>query len=122
MPPLVLIVEDDAPIRDLFQRLAIRAGCQTLSVRNGTEALQVLRSESPNLILLDLGLPGGVTGEAILEYIDHNAHLEATRIVVVSAYPQGIRPIPNLARVSAVITKPVRPVELVHVIEEYTRA
>lgn len=122
MSPLVLIVEDDEPIRELFQRLAARAGCETLLARNGVEALQVLHAQSPSLILLDLGLPGGVTGEAVLEYVSQTERLEATRIVVISAYPQGIRPVPNRTRISAVITKPVRPVELVHVIEEYTRA
>lgn len=54
----VLIVEDDADLRDMMAQLLALEGFPTSAVSNGREALAYLRShENPNLILLDLMMP-----------------------------------------------------------------
>lgn len=54
----VLIVEDDPIIRQTVDYALRRAGFETLSSGDGAEGLRVARAERPDLILLDLMLPG----------------------------------------------------------------
>ncbi len=53
----ILIVEDERDIRELLRRYLERAGHSVLSTGTGAEALLLLASASPDLVLLDLGLP-----------------------------------------------------------------
>ena len=61
----ILIIDDDETIGDLEQEVLTRAGYQTLRAYAGTEALLLLKEQQPDLILLDLMLPG-LSGEALL--------------------------------------------------------
>ncbi len=54
----ILVVEDDPIIRQTVDYALRRAGFTTRASDNGNEALQMARSEPPDLILLDLMLPG----------------------------------------------------------------
>lgn len=64
----ILIIDDDAAIGNMLEELLAKAGYQTLRAYSGTEALFILSAKKPNLILLDLMLPGQ-TGEEILPKI-----------------------------------------------------
>ena len=55
--PLILLVEDNEPIRHAFTILLEDTGYRVGQAGSGAEALEVARSTSPNLILMDLGLP-----------------------------------------------------------------
>jgi two-component system KDP operon response regulator KdpE len=56
---LLLVVDDEAPMRRLLRPLLTREGFRLLEVDTGSEALLVARTRGPQLILLDLGLPDG---------------------------------------------------------------
>jgi DNA-binding response OmpR family regulator len=53
----VLVVEDERDIRDLLRRYLEREGHAVLTAGTGAEALRMLEDGSPDLVLLDLGLP-----------------------------------------------------------------
>lgn len=53
----VLVVEDDRDIRDLVRRYLERAGHAVLSTGSGVEGLKLLTQATPDLVVLDLGLP-----------------------------------------------------------------
>ena len=74
----ILIIDDDETIGDLEQEVLTRAGYRTLRAYAGTEALLLLKEQQPDLILLDLMLPG-LSGEAILP------QLAGIPVIVVSA-------------------------------------
>lgn len=74
----ILIIDDDAAIGDLEQEVLARAGYAVLRAYSGTEALLLLRSSRPDLILLDLMLPG-LSGEDVLPQI------RGIPVIVVSA-------------------------------------
>jgi len=61
----VLIVEDDVYISDMLSEHLSREGYRTLKAFSGTEAVMLLSSQRPDLILLDLMLPG-LSGEEVL--------------------------------------------------------
>lgn len=61
----ILIVEDDADISGLLKRILEDAGYETKQAYSGTEALLCCEKKQPDLIMLDLMLPG-MTGEELL--------------------------------------------------------
>ena len=64
----ILIVDDDVYIGDMLEELLAKEGYRTTRAYSGTEALLSLSSSRPDLILLDLMLPG-LTGEQLLPLI-----------------------------------------------------
>ena len=74
----ILIIDDDAAIGNLEQEVLERAGYAVLRAYSGTEALLLLKSSRPDLILLDLMLPG-LSGEEVLPRI------QGIPVIVISA-------------------------------------
>lgn len=58
MKKFVLIVEDEEDIRELVSYHLIKEGYQVAGVASGEEALEVAEKQTPDLILLDVMLPG----------------------------------------------------------------
>ena len=61
----IAIIEDDQHIGDVLERTLVREGYEILRAYSGTEALYLLAQTKPDLILLDLMLPG-LPGEEVL--------------------------------------------------------
>lgn len=74
----ILIIDDDAAIGNLEQEVLEREDYAVLRAYSGTEALLLLKSSRPDLILLDLMLPG-LSGEEVLPRI------QGIPVIVVSA-------------------------------------
>ena len=58
MAPKILVVDDDPAINEMLTIVLEAEGFQTSSVTDGVEAVPAFRSFDPDLILLDLMLPG----------------------------------------------------------------
>lgn len=76
--PVIAIVDDDVYIGDMLEELLRREGYGVLRAYSGTEALMLLEDRRPDLILLDLMLPG-LNGEEVLP------HLTGMPVIVLSA-------------------------------------
>lgn len=74
----IAIIDDDIYIGDMLEKVLRKEGYQTLRAYSGTEALYLLESSRPGLILLDLMLPG-LSGEEVLEKI------QGIPVIVISA-------------------------------------
>jgi DNA-binding response OmpR family regulator len=64
----ILVVDDDTYINEMVQKALTAEGFNVLSAYSGTEVLLLLKRETPDLILLDLMLPG-LSGEELLPLI-----------------------------------------------------
>lgn len=102
----IAIIEDDQHIGDVLERNLVREGFAVLRAYSGTEALYLLSQNTPDLILLDLMLPG-LSGEEILP------KMKGIPVIVVSA-KVGIDDKVNLLLGGAVdyVTKPFNMKEL----------
>jgi len=58
MNELILVVDDEARLVKLARDYLEKAGFRVLSAGDGNTALAVARREKPDLVVLDLGLPG----------------------------------------------------------------
>jgi signal transduction histidine kinase/DNA-binding response OmpR family regulator len=86
----VLIVDDDPAMVRLLARVihAEWPEVQVLQAYDGATALEVARSERPDLMLLDLLMPG-MTGLEVLEHVRQKPELSAIRVIVITATEMG---------------------------------
>lgn len=78
----IAVIDDDPYIGDLLQELLSRSGYGVLRAYSGTEALLLLEQKKPDLVLLDLMLPG-ISGEEVLP------KLKGIPVIVLSAKAQS---------------------------------
>ncbi len=83
--PIAIIIEDDRDIAALFRHVLDIAGYRTEIVMHGRDAVDRLRMGQPDIVLLDLSLPG-IPGAKILELMRGDEKLKDTPVVVVTAH------------------------------------
>lgn len=121
MPKKVLIVEDNELNMKLFRDLLEAHGYQTIESRDGVEALKVARDERPDLILMDIQLPG-LDGYEATRRIKANPALRSIPIIAVTSYALSGDEVKALqAGCDAYVTKPYSPRALLAKIREYLR-
>jgi DNA-binding response OmpR family regulator len=84
MAPKILIIDDDNDMRRALH-IRLRAhGYETVFAGDGLAAMKAAIKESPDLILLDLGLPAG-DGFVVMERLQKNTKLSCVPIIVLTA-------------------------------------
>ena len=66
----VLIVDDDESIRRMLSAVLSREGFQTVTAKDGEEGLALFRSTSPDIVLMDIRMPGRSGIEAMRAMLD----------------------------------------------------
>ncbi len=110
MAATVLLVEDERKLRDLVRSYLERAGFAVLSTESGAEALTLAASASPDLVVLDLGLPD-VAGETVARELRAAGPIPILILTAKSAEEDRIRGLELGA--DDYVTKPFSPRELV---------
>jgi len=83
----VLLVEDDDAFR-IFCRVALEAaGYEVLQARDGTVAVEKALRDRPDIVVLDLWLPG-LTGSGVLRVLRANRRLDRVPVLVLSGVPE----------------------------------
>jgi DNA-binding response OmpR family regulator len=80
----ILIVDDDPYILMSLEFLMKKHGYNVMVARNGAEALEIVNSQVPDLILLDIMMPD-VDGYAICQHIKSTKKLQDAKVVFMSA-------------------------------------
>ena len=116
--PFVLIIEDDRDIAALFRHVMDLAGYRTDIAANGTLALERLSISLPDVVLLDLTLPG-TPGTEIFQKMKADARLKNIPVIVVTAFAEIAESLavePDL-----VMLKPVSPNQLTDLVQRLRR-
>ena len=80
----ILVVDDEPTIRELAEELLTSAGYNVLMATDGRQALDLARKEHPDLILLDLVMPG-ISGIGVVQEIRNDLRLKETPVLIMSA-------------------------------------
>ena len=110
MPATVLVVEDERKLRDFVRSYLERAGFTVLSTGSGAEAIEMATAASPDLVILDLGLPD-VPGETVARELRDAVSTPILMLTAKSAEEDRIRGLELGA--DDYVTKPFSPRELV---------
>jgi CheY-like chemotaxis protein len=81
---LALIIEDNVMLSNMFSRALRDIDYETLIIDNGTQAINWLSANAPDVLLLDLHLPYA-SGQEILDRFEANPRLQGTYFVIVTA-------------------------------------
>lgn len=83
MTKKILIIEDDKFLRELIVRKLIEEGFRTLEADDGEEGLKKIKEEKPDLVLLDLILPG-IDGFEVLSKMKEESTLSSIPVIILS--------------------------------------
>lgn len=109
----ILIVEDQSDLRQLVCMTLLPEGHQLLEADNGMHALELVASKRPDLVLLDVMLPGVLNGLQVCARIKSSPVLAATRVILLTAKGQAAdREEGRKAGADAYFVKPFSPLEL----------
>jgi two-component system sensor histidine kinase ChiS len=101
---LALVVEDDPALAQIFSKALEDAGCQVTVALDGSTALEHISTTVPEIVLLDLQLPG-IDGETLLDEIRDDERLHETRVVLATAHHERV---PDLReKADWVLLKPI---------------
>ncbi len=111
----ILLVEDDLSLSDSLSEFLTENGYRTISCTTVRRGWELLKSESPRVLLLDLNLPDG-SGLDLLRRIAQD-HLPV-RVVVMTAFDlHHVRPVHANGSLAGWLTKPVNPLDLLKLID-----
>lgn len=122
MAARILIAEDEANIAESLSFILGREGHAVVTVPDGEAALRKLRGELPDLLILDVMLPG-LNGFEVLKTIRSDARLRSLPVIVLTAKTQQHdRELAEAIGVDAYLTKPFSNRDIVQQVRRLTAA
>jgi DNA-binding response OmpR family regulator len=106
----VLVVDDEPTVRDVVGRYLERDGHRVLTAEDGEGARELIESEAPSLVLLDVMLPGKIDGLALCRWIRSSSELPV--ILLTARVDEGDRIVGLELGADDYVTKPFSPREV----------
>lgn len=107
----ILICENDTEIAGGIQNILERQGYKVISCNAGCDVLPAVLKAKPDIILIDINIPGDLTGDEIIREIKNNEATKHIPVVLFSALNIGEK-LAQSAGANAFIKKPFKVVEL----------
>lgn len=115
----ILIVDDQMEVRKLVE-VTLRIGdYQILQAQSGEEAIEIANKEKPDLIIMDVMMPGGMDGLAATRILKNDPETKDCPIIILTAKGQQVDKEKGFAAgADDYFTKPFSPLELIKKVEE----
>lgn len=107
----ILLVEDDASVRELLKVLLEVEGYEIIEARDGLEGLEKAGGMKPDLMILDLMMPE-IDGERVLNQLRSQPATSELPVIVVSGRYEALERCRDLIGPENVFAKPFEPVKL----------
>jgi two-component system phosphate regulon response regulator PhoB len=118
MTSTILICDDEAVLRELVRASLSERPFRLLEARDGDEALELAREHRPDLIVIDMMMPGR-SGLDVVREVRSDPELAATPVILLTARAQAAdRAVAEAAGVDRFVAKPFSPQSLVAAIDE----
>jgi two-component system, cell cycle response regulator DivK len=119
--PKILVVDDNAVSRELLRYVLKPLGLEIVEAASGLEALERIAEVHPDLVLLDLDMPG-LDGYGVLREVRRKPEWAGLRVVAVTAYAmQSDRDKAIVAGFDGYVTKPINAVQVRRNVEDLLR-
>jgi DNA-binding response OmpR family regulator len=121
-PRRLIYIEDEEEMIDLVRLILSRKGMEVTGALGGREGLESVRTQLPDLILLDLMMPD-MDGWDVYHHIKADELTRNIPVIVITAKAQSIDKVLGLhiAKVDDYISKPFSPQELIDSVEKVLR-
>ena len=115
----LVYIEDEEEMIDLVRLILVRRGFSVIGANGGREGLEIVRRESPDLVLLDLMMPD-MDGWDVYQQLKADESTRDIPVIVITAKAQNIDKVLGLtiAKVEDYISKPFSPQELMDSVEK----
>lgn len=114
----ILVVEDQDSIRRMIEALVQARGYQVTAVSSGAKAIDVAMTDTPDIVLLDLNLPGQYDGFDVCQRLRSDPTTRLVPVVIISAMDDDeSRARATAAGATAYYTKPFSPIALLKEID-----
>ena len=114
----ILGVEDQDSIRRMIEALVQARGYQVTAVSSGAKAIDVAMTDAPDIVLLDLNLPGQYDGFDVCQRLRSDPTTRTVPVVIISAMDDDeSRARATAAGATAYYTKPFSPIALLKEID-----
>ena len=117
MSARILIVEDHPTMREAMRLVLGREGFDIDEASDGDQALAAVRKDPPDLVLLDMSIPG-TAGPDVLAALKSDPATSAVRVIVVTATGEEGRAAAMAGGADHYFTKPFSPIALLQAVEE----
>jgi formate transporter len=123
VPARILVVDDDPDFVEVTRMILTKEGYSVVSAANGDQALQTMKVERPDLVLLDVMMATPLEGVSVAREMVGDSDLKAVPIVMVSSIDSskhaGLLPDDMHIPTDAWISKPVDPDHLLRTIRRF---
>lgn len=115
----VLVVDDTGAVQVLIRRWLTNEGYEIDLASDGREALERAASTPPDLILLDVMMPG-INGYAVCRQLRENEQTKNTPVIIITALPTALDSEEGkLSGANEVMIKPLNPEDLIRRVRAY---
>ena len=117
-PSMVLVIDDDPAVRELLPRRLADLGVRVETAANGAEGLRLVKALAPDLITLDVQMPGmdGWTVLTTLKSTPDSAHIPVIMLTIVDDWKRGFA-----LGATEYMTKPIDTERLIGLVERHRR-
>ncbi len=113
----ILICDNEAPLRDLVRATLDGGAYEIIEAHDGDEALEAIRRERPDLVVLDVMMPGK-TGLEVLSIVRNDPEVAETPVVMLTARAHATdRDAAATAGADRFLAKPFSPLALLETVE-----
>ena len=113
----ILLVEDDAAIRELFSGVLKAAGMEVVEAADGVSAFDAVSDVSPDLVITDIAMPR-MDGIELTRALRHKPSTERVPIIAVTGEP-AVFARARGAGCTAIVSKPCAARDLVRLVEQF---
>jgi CheY-like chemotaxis protein len=118
MTTTILVCDNEEPLRALIRATLDGSGYRLIEARDGNESLELARSARPDLILLDVMMPGRSGLEVLRELRSEPAFAETPVIMLTARAQAADREAAQAVGADCFLAKPFSPAQLAELVEE----
>ena len=117
----VLIVDDSSTLREMIAGLLINAGMTVVEAKDGIEAKQLIETNPPDLVVLDIVMPN-MNGYELCRWIKNTANTQDIPVVICSSKSEEFDRYWGMKQgADAYIAKPFRPNDMIDTVKQLLR-